>query len=95
MRLVGQVAGEPFGGEVRVSEADLIRAEARMPDPESRRAPRWLPPHGRARAEAETADGLMTSPVITARPEWSIVEAARRWTARRPSGCRWWTTPDD
>ncbi|MEU2632431.1 CBS domain-containing protein [Kitasatospora sp. NPDC007106] len=50
-----------------VSEADLIRKEAVLPDPEGRTPGRWLPPKDRARAEAETAGGLMTSPAVTAR----------------------------
>ncbi|MFE5587648.1 CBS domain-containing protein [Kitasatospora sp. NPDC056531] len=60
-----------------VSEADLIRAQARQPGATGRPEARWLPPHGRFRAEAENADTLMSSPVVTARPEWTLVEAAR------------------
>ncbi|MCU7826486.1 CBS domain-containing protein [Kitasatospora sp. DSM 101779] len=61
-----------------VSEADLIRKEAVLPDPEGRTPGRWLPPKDRARAEAETAGGLMTTPAVTARPTWSVPEAARQ-----------------
>ncbi|PBC67608.1 BON domain-containing protein [Streptomyces sp. TLI_235] len=61
-----------------VSEADLMRKEAVLPDPEGHTAGRWLPPKDRARAEAETAGGLMTSPAITARTGWSVPEAARQ-----------------
>lgn len=60
-----------------VSEADLLRNEAVQPDPEGHSAAARLSPHERARAEAETAGGLMSSPAVTARPDWSIVEAAR------------------
>ncbi|MFJ1708878.1 CBS domain-containing protein [Kitasatospora sp. NPDC088346] len=60
-----------------VSEADLIRKEAVLPDPEGAAPGRWLDAHDRARAEAETAGGLMTSPAVTARPGWTIPEAAR------------------
>ncbi|MGK4585322.1 CBS domain-containing protein [Kitasatospora sp. HPMI-4] len=60
-----------------VSEADLIRKEAVLPDPEGRTPGRWLEPQDRARAEAETAGGLMTSPAVTARATWSVPEAAR------------------
>ncbi|MBO1418820.1 CBS domain-containing protein [Streptomyces sp. FH025] len=60
-----------------VSEADLIRAQARQPDVTGRSEARWLPPHGRSRAEAERAGTLMSSPAVTARPEWTLVEAAR------------------
>lgn len=60
-----------------VSEADLIRKEAVLPDVEGGTPGRWLDPRDRARAEAETAGGLMTSPAVTARAGWSIPEAAR------------------
>ncbi|MEU4119896.1 CBS domain-containing protein [Kitasatospora sp. NPDC028055] len=66
--------GRPLG---LVSEADLIRKEAVLPDPEGRYPGRWLVGKDRARAEAETAGGLMTSPTVTARPGWSVPEAAR------------------
>ncbi|MGW2248705.1 CBS domain-containing protein [Kitasatospora sp. NPDC001660] len=66
--------GRPLG---MVSEADLIRKAAVLPDPEGRYPGRWLDPEDRARAEAETAGGLMTSPAVTARPGWSVAEAAR------------------
>ncbi|MCC9306110.1 CBS domain-containing protein [Kitasatospora sp. RB6PN24] len=66
--------GQPIGV---VSEADLIRKEAVLPDPEGRVPGRWLNRKDRARAEAETAGGLMTSPAVTARAGWSIAEAAR------------------
>lgn len=65
--------GRPVGV---VSEADLIRSEADKPEGLHRAALR-LRPHDRTRAHAETAQGLMTSPAITAQPEWSIVKAAR------------------
>ncbi|CAM5341049.1 CBS domain-containing protein [Streptomyces chartreusis] len=60
-----------------VSEADLLRKEAARLDAD------WLlptlhpQPAGRDKAEATTAEGLMTSPAVTARPEWTVVEAAR------------------
>ncbi|MCG6493923.1 CBS domain-containing protein [Kitasatospora sp. A2-31] len=66
--------GRPLG---MVSEADLIRKAAVLPDPEGRYPGRWLDAKDRARAEAETAGGLMTSPAVTARPGWSVPEAAR------------------
>lgn len=66
--------GRPLG---MVSEADLIRKEAVLPDPEGRTPGRWLDAQDRARAEAETAGGLMTSPAITARATWTVAEAAR------------------
>ncbi|WP_432193196.1 CBS domain-containing protein [Streptomyces sp. bgisy027] len=60
-----------------VSEADLLRKEAARLDAD------WLlptlhpQPADRDKAEATTAEGLMTSPAVTARPEWTVVEAAR------------------
>ncbi|MCX4744742.1 CBS domain-containing protein [Kitasatospora sp. NBC_01287] len=66
--------GRPVGV---VSEADLIRKEAVLPDPGGRDPGRRLDAYDRARAEAETAGGLMTGPAVTARGGWSIAEAAR------------------
>ena len=60
-----------------VSDSDLLRKELVQPEPDDRSPGPWLHPRDRARAEAETAEGLMSTLVITARPEWSIVEAAR------------------
>ncbi|RFC74531.1 CBS domain-containing protein [Streptomyces sp. AcE210] len=60
-----------------VSEADLLRHEAVLPDPEGHAPAPRLDPRERGRAEADTAGGLMSAPVITARPQWSVVEAAR------------------
>ncbi|MDH2387898.1 CBS domain-containing protein [Streptomyces sp. HNM0663] len=66
--------GRPLGV---VSEADLLHKAASLPDPEGRLARLRLVPPDRARADAETAEGLMTSPAVTARPGWNIVETAR------------------
>lgn len=66
--------GRPVG---MVSEADLIRKAAVLPDVEGRTPGRWLDAHDRARAEAETAGGLMTSPAVTAHAGWTVPEAAR------------------
>ncbi|RAJ59988.1 BON domain-containing protein [Streptomyces sp. Amel2xB2] len=60
-----------------VSEADLVGKQAGQPDPAG-----LLPAHGpragsRTPGEAATADELMTSPAVVARPEWNVVEAAR------------------
>ncbi|PZH20807.1 inosine-5'-monophosphate dehydrogenase [Streptomyces sp. NTH33] len=61
--------GRPVGV---VSETDLLRHEAGggllVRDP--------------ARVGAETAAALMTSPAVTARPEWSLAEAARTMERR-------------
>ncbi|WP_406306811.1 CBS domain-containing protein [Streptomyces sp. NBC_00885] len=66
--------GHPLGV---VSEADLLRRAAGLPYPEGRRARLRLMPLDQAQAEAETAQAMMTSPAVTARPAWSIVETAR------------------
>ncbi|MFI1518633.1 CBS domain-containing protein [Kitasatospora cineracea] len=50
-----------------VSEADLVRAEA---GPPGRRG-------GPARGGTGSAEQLMTSPVVVARPDWSLVGTAR------------------
>ena len=60
-----------------VSEADLLRKEAGQLDPAG-----LLPvlhPHtaDRAKAAATTAEGLMNSPAVTARSQWTVVEAAQ------------------
>jgi CBS domain-containing protein len=60
-----------------VSEADLLRKAASLPDPEERLAGRRLGPHEPTRADAETAEAMMIAPVVTARPGWSLVETAR------------------
>ncbi|WP_255950587.1 CBS domain-containing protein [Streptomyces odontomachi] len=72
--------GHPLGV---VSEADLMRFEARRPDP-SGRVPevlqRYAPPTddtGPAAGRSPRAGNLMTSPALVAYPEWSVVEAAR------------------
>jgi CBS domain-containing protein len=60
-----------------VSEADLLRKEAGQPDPAGLLPDRHPRPGERARSAATTAEGLMGSPPVVARPEWSVVEAAR------------------
>ncbi|WP_438297026.1 CBS domain-containing protein [Streptomyces sp. HUAS TT7] len=60
-----------------VSEADLLRHEAVLPDPEGHAPALRLGTRDRGRAEADTAGGLMSAPAITARPHWNVVEAAR------------------
>ncbi|MEJ8655580.1 CBS domain-containing protein [Streptomyces sp. MS1.AVA.4] len=68
--------GHPLGV---VSEADLLRKAAGLSSPEGRPARLGLVPLDRtpAEAETETAQTMMTSPAITARAAWSLVEAAR------------------
>ncbi|MFD7973747.1 CBS domain-containing protein [Streptomyces clavifer] len=60
-----------------VSEADLLRTTAELPDLEGRWVGvRLLSPEPGSRG-SETAEELMTSPAVTARPEWNLVETAR------------------
>ncbi|MFJ5220238.1 CBS domain-containing protein [Streptomyces sp. NPDC088354] len=66
--------GRPVGV---VSEADLLRKEAGLLDPAGLLPPPHPRPQDRARIDATTAEGLMSSPVVVARSEWSVVEAAR------------------
>ncbi|GGS26474.1 hypothetical protein GCM10010252_76710 [Streptomyces aureoverticillatus] len=58
-----------------VSEADPFRHAAVLPAPGGHTS--TLPPAPRDRDRADTATGLMSAPVITARPQWSVAEAAR------------------
>jgi CBS domain-containing protein len=60
-----------------VSEADLLRHEAAVDDPAGLAPVPRMSARDRARSEATTARGLMTSPAVCARPEWTVVEAAR------------------
>ncbi|MFI7292707.1 CBS domain-containing protein [Streptomyces sp. NPDC050121] len=66
--------GRPVGV---VSEADLLRKQESQTDPGGHLAAAHLLPAERAKALALTAEGLMASPAVTARPQWSVVEAAR------------------
>ncbi|WP_246144683.1 CBS domain-containing protein [Actinacidiphila oryziradicis] len=60
-----------------VSEADLLRKEAGLPDSAALLPAPSDRPGDHAKAQATTAEGLMTSPAVVARPEWTVVEAAR------------------
>ncbi|MFE5191555.1 CBS domain-containing protein [Streptomyces sp. NPDC056628] len=57
-----------------VSEADLLRKEAALLEPAGLLRPG---PADRVKAEATTAEGLMSGPPVTARPQWTAVEAAQ------------------
>jgi CBS-domain-containing membrane protein len=59
-----------------VSEGDLLHKESGQPDPVGLLAD---PPsaEARARAAAITAGALMTCPALVARPQWTVVQAAR------------------
>ncbi|MFH9352818.1 CBS domain-containing protein [Kitasatospora sp. NPDC017646] len=60
-----------------VSEADLLLNEAAQEDPAGLLLTPHLSPDEHTRSHAVTAEGLMTSPAVCARPEWTVVEAAR------------------
>lgn len=60
-----------------VSEADLLRKEAGRLDPAGLLPVLHPRPADRTKQEATTAEGLMNSPAITARPQWTVVEAAQ------------------
>ncbi|MEU3744144.1 MULTISPECIES: CBS domain-containing protein [Streptomyces] len=60
-----------------VSEADLLRTTAELPDLEGRWAGVRLLSQERGLPDAETAAQLMTSPAVTAQANWNLVETAR------------------
>ncbi|MEU1473907.1 CBS domain-containing protein [Streptomyces sp. NPDC001668] len=72
--------GRPIGV---VSEADLLRRQENQADPGGHLSATHLLPAESAKAHALTAGELMTSPAVTARPEWSVVEAARAMARHR------------
>ena len=67
-------ANRPLGV---VSEADLLRRESAQPDPAGLLAVLDDPGDGSVRPAGTTAGELMTSPTVIARPEWTVVQAAR------------------
>ncbi|MEU8585862.1 CBS domain-containing protein [Streptomyces sp. NPDC048664] len=60
-----------------VSEADLLRKSADQADPSGRTPLPHLEAWERAKAEGARAEELMSAPAVCARPEWTVVEAAR------------------
>ncbi|MFB7596175.1 CBS domain-containing protein [Streptomyces sp. NPDC056160] len=60
-----------------VSEADLLRKSADQADPSGRTPVPNLEAWERAKAEGARAEELMSAPAVCARPEWTVVEAAR------------------
>ncbi|GAA4879403.1 CBS domain-containing protein [Kitasatospora terrestris] len=66
-----------------VSEADLILNQAAQEDPAGLLIAPHLPSAARSRSRATTAGELMTSPAVCARPEWTVVEAARLMQRKR------------
>jgi CBS-domain-containing membrane protein len=72
---------EPDGRIVGVvSEADLLRKQERHEHPEKLQSWR-LNPAARTKAEARTAEGLMTSPAVTIGPDALLGTAARLMSA--------------
>jgi CBS domain-containing protein len=65
-----------------VSEADLLRKSADQADPSGRAPLPHLEAWERAKAEGSRAEELMSAPAVCARPEWSVVEAARMMESR-------------
>lgn len=64
--------GRPVGV---VSEADLLRKQVQQPAAGQQAPPAW--PREKSKARAENAAGLMTTPVVTARADWPVAQAAR------------------
>ncbi|MCI3278299.1 CBS domain-containing protein [Streptomyces cylindrosporus] len=60
-----------------VSEADLLRKCSARSDPASATPVPRLEAWERAKAEGTRAEELMSAPAVCARPEWTVVEAAR------------------
>jgi CBS domain-containing protein len=65
-----------------VSEADLLRKSADQADPSGRLALPDLDALERSKAEAIRAEELMSAPPVCARPDWTVVEAARLMEAQ-------------
>ncbi|MFH8475947.1 CBS domain-containing protein [Streptomyces sp. NPDC018000] len=60
-----------------ISEADLLRRQAALPDTQGHDRMHRTAATDRHIMDARTAGDLMSTPVLTARPEWGIVETAR------------------
>ena len=65
-----------------VSEADLLRKCSTQADPSGRAPIPHLEAWERAKAAGVRAQELMSAPAVCARPEWSVVEAARVMATR-------------
>ncbi|GHF14651.1 CBS domain-containing protein [Streptomyces griseoluteus] len=68
--------GAPIGV---VSASDVLRHETGMPDPQGQDG---NDEHAWGKARARTAGALMSSPVFTARADWTIPRAARELLGR-------------
>lgn len=60
-----------------VSEADLLRKSADQADPSGLTPVPHLEAWERAKAQGARAEELMSAPAVCARPDWSVIEAAR------------------
>jgi CBS-domain-containing membrane protein len=60
-----------------VAETDLLYKQAGQLDPAGLLPVQHPQPADRGRIEATTAEGLMSSPAVTGRPQWTVVEAAQ------------------
>ncbi|WP_328918254.1 CBS domain-containing protein [Streptomyces jietaisiensis] len=65
-----------------VSEADPLRKSADQADPSGRLPLPDLDALERSKAEAFRAEELMSAPAVCARPDWTVVEAARLMEAQ-------------
>ncbi|MFJ9908846.1 CBS domain-containing protein [Streptomyces sp. NPDC101152] len=65
-----------------VSEADLLRKCTAQSETLSRTSVPHLEAWERAKAEGARAEELMSAPAVCARPEWTVVEAARLMAVR-------------
>lgn len=77
---VADARGAPMG---LVSEADLLRKQVDQPDKYGEQAAPPGQPKERAKARAENAAGLMTTPVVTAHADWPVAQAARTMDRHR------------
>lgn len=66
-----------------VSEADLLCRSAAGEDPAGLLPAARMSTRDRVRSQATDGRTLMTSPAVCARPEWTVVEAARVMDGRR------------
>ncbi|MFB7917154.1 CBS domain-containing protein [Streptomyces sp. NPDC056061] len=60
-----------------VSEADLLRKSSDQSDPSGLTPIPHIEAWERAKAEGARAEEIMSAPAVCARPEWTVVEAAR------------------
>ncbi|MBU3871755.1 CBS domain-containing protein, partial [Streptomyces sp. 4503] len=70
-------SGRPVGV---VSEGDLLRKSSGQADPSGLLPVPHLEAWERAKAQGAKAEELMSAPAVCARPEWTVVEAARVMT---------------